>query len=86
MNSVALLSKRFASVWAILDERTRRIMAANEALGLGYGGITKVRLACGLSRKAIAKGIHASNTTSVVNPTVAAKTPETHSAMDPTTN
>lgn len=32
-------------------------MAANEAIGLGYGGITKVRLACGLSRKAIAKGI-----------------------------
>jgi len=33
-------------------------MAANEAIGLGYGGISKVRLACGLSRKAIAKGIH----------------------------
>ena len=32
-------------------------MAANEAIGLGYGGITQVRLACGLSRKAIAKGI-----------------------------
>jgi len=58
MNSVALLTKRFASVWPILDERTRRIMAANEAIGLGYGGISKVRLACGLSRKAIAKGIH----------------------------
>jgi len=53
-----LLSKRFAAVWPILDERTRRIMAANEAIGLGYGGISKVRLACGLSRKAIAKGIH----------------------------
>ena len=33
-------------------------MAANEAIGLGYGGISKVQLACGLSRKAIAKGIH----------------------------
>ena len=33
-------------------------MAANEAIGLGYGGISKVRLVCGLSRKAIAKGIH----------------------------
>jgi hypothetical protein len=58
VNSIALLTKRFASVWPILDERTRRIMAANEAIGLGYGGISKVRLACGLSRKAIAKGIH----------------------------
>jgi hypothetical protein len=32
-------------------------MAANEALSLGYGGVSRVRRACGLSRKAIAKGI-----------------------------
>jgi hypothetical protein len=32
-------------------------MAANEARSLGYGGITMVRRACGLSRKAISKGI-----------------------------
>src|SRR3990172_7256313 len=38
-----------------LDERTRRVMAANEALSLGFGGISEVHPACGLSRKAIAK-------------------------------
>jgi len=32
-------------------------MAASEALSLGYGGVSKVRRACGLSRKAIAKGV-----------------------------
>jgi len=32
-------------------------MAANEALGLGYGGVSLVHHACGLSRKAIAKGM-----------------------------
>jgi len=32
-------------------------MAANEARSLGYGGISRVRRACGLSRKAIAKGM-----------------------------
>ena len=32
-------------------------MAANEAMALGYGGVSRVRDACGLSRKAIAKGI-----------------------------
>jgi len=32
-------------------------MAANEALSLGFGGISEVHRACGLSRKAIAKGI-----------------------------
>ena len=33
-------------------------MAANEAKALGYGGVSLVRRACGLSRKAISKGIH----------------------------
>ena len=32
-------------------------MAANEALGLGYGGVSIVGRVCGLSRKAITKGI-----------------------------
>ena len=51
------LQQKFSAVWRFLDERTRRIMAANEAIGLGYGGISRVRRASGLSRKAIAKGI-----------------------------
>jgi hypothetical protein len=57
MESSAALPKKFAAVWRLLDERTRRIMAANEAMALGYGGVSRVRQACGLSRKAIAKGI-----------------------------
>jgi len=32
-------------------------MAATEAVSLGYGGVSMVALACGLSRKAIGKGI-----------------------------
>jgi hypothetical protein len=51
------LQAKLASVWALLDERTRRLIAANEARGLGRGGISEVSRACGLSRKAIAKGI-----------------------------
>ena len=46
-----------ASVWPLLDERTRRLLAASEALSLGRGGISTVSRACGLSRKAITKGI-----------------------------
>ena len=57
MSTATGLKQKFASVWALLDERTRRLMAASEALTLGYGGISKVRRACGLSRKAIAKGM-----------------------------
>ena len=32
-------------------------MAANEAIDLGYGGVSIVHRACGLSRKAIGKGV-----------------------------
>jgi len=44
-------------MWPLLDERTRRLFAANEARALGYGGIAAVSRACGLSRKAILKGV-----------------------------
>ena len=53
MASLAELTAKFQG----LDERTRRLMAANEALALGYGGVSLVRRACGLSRKAITNGI-----------------------------
>ncbi len=51
------LQKKFSAVWPLLDERGRRLMAASEALSLGYGGVSRVRRASRLSRKAIAKGI-----------------------------
>jgi len=51
------LRRKFSDVWSLLDERSRRLMAANEARSLGYGGVSRIRRACGLSRKAIAKGI-----------------------------
>ena len=57
MSTLSELKRKFRSVWPHLDERTRRLMAANEAVSLGYGGVSVVRRACGLSRKAIAKGI-----------------------------
>lgn len=57
MSTLAELTDKFRSVWPLLDERTRRLMAANEAMALGHGGVTLVHRACGLSRKAITKGI-----------------------------
>ena len=57
MSSIAVLARKFRAIWPLLDERTRRVMAANEAMGLGYGGVSMVHRACGLSRKAIGKGI-----------------------------
>ena len=57
MNTLPELTTKFRVLWPHLDERTRRIMAASEAKALGYGGVTLVSRACGLSRKAIRKGI-----------------------------
>ena len=57
MKTSSELRAKLVGVWPLLDERTRRLMAANEALSLGHGGISEVSRACGLSRKAIAKGI-----------------------------
>ena len=57
MSTLVELKDKFDSVWPLLDERTRRIMAASEAKALGYGGVSLVSRACGLSRKAITKGI-----------------------------
>lgn len=51
------LKQKFRAVWPLLDERTRRVMAANEAFSRGLGGISMVHRACGLSRRAIAKGM-----------------------------
>src|SRR3989304_4474159 len=57
MSTLSELMQKFRFGWPLLDERTRRIMAANEAVSLGFGGISVVHRACGLSRRAIAKGI-----------------------------
>jgi Rhodopirellula transposase DDE domain len=48
---------KFRTIWPHLDERTRRLTAASEAKSLGRGGVSLVSRACGLSRKAIHKGI-----------------------------
>jgi hypothetical protein len=55
--SPAALRRKLASVWPLLDERARRLMAASEAMALAYGGVSAVQRACGLSRKAIVGGI-----------------------------
>ncbi|MDA0738825.1 MAG: hypothetical protein O3A59_07720 [Nitrospirae bacterium] len=57
MSTIAELTEKFRSVRPLLDERTRRLMAANEAMTLGHGGVSLVHRARELSRKAIQKGI-----------------------------
>lgn len=51
------LELKFNSLAGDLDERGRRRWAATEAMALGYGGITAVSLATGLSDRTIRNGI-----------------------------
>lgn len=57
MNTDERLIEQFTSIWPHLDERARRLVAASKAVELGYGGISKVCRACGLSRVTLTKGI-----------------------------
>src|SRR3989454_9628738 len=52
------MKARLVRIWPHLDERARRMIAATEARQLGYGGVSIVSRACGLSRVTITKGLH----------------------------
>src|SRR5436309_15043745 len=52
------IKARLVRIWPHLDERARRMIAATEARQLGYGGVSLVSRACGLSRVTITKGLH----------------------------
>jgi hypothetical protein len=53
----AQLIQYFAGLWPHLDEHARRLVAASKAVELGYGGISRVSRACGLSRVTLTKGV-----------------------------
>jgi hypothetical protein len=57
MDRLAALGSRLHAVWPMLDERTRRLTAANEARAWGRGGLSVVSRACGLSRRVIRNGL-----------------------------
>lgn len=54
---IATLQHKYESFLPYLNERTRRVWAAVEANALGYGGISAVAQATGLSRNTIAAGM-----------------------------
>jgi hypothetical protein len=51
------IQRRFRSLSPFLDERMRRLVAAAESEALGYGGVSAVARATGVSRRAITDGI-----------------------------
>ncbi len=51
------IQRRFHSLSPFLDERMRRLVAAAESEAIGYGGVSAVSRATGVSRRAITEGI-----------------------------
>src|SRR5260370_7326850 len=51
------LSRKFSVLARVLDERTRRLVAAAEAQSIGFGGVTAVAQASGLSRGTVIRGM-----------------------------
>jgi hypothetical protein len=56
-NAIASIRQKFEALVLIMDERVRRRWAATEAVALGWGGITTVAAATGLSPSTIKAGI-----------------------------
>jgi len=57
MEAVAAIKRRFELLAPVLNERTRRLVAAAEAVAYGRGGGVAVARATGVSRRAIRHGI-----------------------------
>jgi len=57
MDRLQVLRQKFDSMWSHLNERSRRMLAGAEALQIGYGGVSLVSRACGLSRVTVTKAI-----------------------------
>ena len=57
MDTDAQLVQYFDGLWPHLDEHARRLVAAGKAVELGYGGISRVSRASGLSRVTLTKGV-----------------------------
>ena len=51
------IATKYEALGEILDERARRLWAATEARAVGYGGVSLVARATGLSRATIAEGL-----------------------------
>jgi Rhodopirellula transposase DDE domain len=57
MADVGGLAHKFDVLAGVLDERTRRLVAAAEAEALGFGGVSAVARASGLSRGTVIRGM-----------------------------
>ena len=51
------IAEKYEALRGVMDEKMRRLWAATEARALGYGGVSTVALAIGLTRPTITAGL-----------------------------
>ncbi len=57
MADLAGITQRFDTIRRVLDERSRRLVAAAESVAMGRGGVSAVSRATGVSRQVIRQGV-----------------------------
>jgi len=57
MVDLAAITQRFTALREVLDERSRRLVAAAESAAIGRGGVSAVARATGMSRQVIRQGM-----------------------------
>jgi transposase len=62
------LEEKYARLGPALNERSRRLWGATEALALGHGGIAMVERATGISRSTITRGIRELKSEEAIDP------------------
>ena len=63
MIDIVAVKARFDTLAPYLDERARRLFAANEAYAAGRGGVTAVSEATGVARSTIGRGLRSCGAT-----------------------
>src|SRR3954454_12080006 len=56
--TVRAIKTKYTSLKPVLDERARRLWAATEARAIGWGGVSQVSEATGLSRITVKAGLN----------------------------
>ncbi len=59
--SIESIERKYERIFPLLNERSQRIWCATEAQEIGFGGISLVQKATGVSRPTIMKGLKERN-------------------------
>ena len=75
-----IFKEKYERIKPFLDEKSRRLYVANEAIAAGWGGVSRLFEATGMSREVISHGIsEIKEGTKAINNSISTKPEEIHS-------